>query len=441
MNAPSFHELSPWLSEPEDRRAPLLGHTRADVAIVGGGYTGLSTALALRESGLSVALVEQDFCGSGASGRNAGHLTPTIGKDLPTLLRHFGEQRTGDLVGFAEEAVKHTEKTIVRLSLDCDYRPVGNVIAGLHARHRPPLERAARVAEMVGAPFHFLDEADVRARDLPQFVKFGAIEASGGHLHPGKYVQGLRRAVLQAGVELFEDTSVTSIERKGSRVHLRTASGSLDCERLVLATNAYTPSTLGRMAHRVFPLRVSLFRTRPLSAAEWDRLGWARREGIYTAHESLENFRPLPDGRILGGSKVVQYAFGSKLAPGSQPSAFQTLADLFRKRFPELRDVAIEDFWGGWIAMTLDFLPFFDADKSDRIVHAMGYNGHGIAQATFAGSMAADLVMGRRNRWVELLRRHSLPLPPEPFRWLGVKALLGYLGRIDAKVDRNLSRP
>ena len=91
--------------------------------------------------------------------------------------------------------------------------------------------------------------------------------------------------------------------------------------------------------------------------------------------------------------------------------------------------------------MTLDFLPFFGADKSGRIVHAMGYNGHGIAQATFAGSMAADLVMDRKNRWVELLRRRSLPLPPEPFRWLGVKALLGYLGGVDAKVDRDLSRP
>ena len=134
----------------------LEGEISADVCIVGGGYTGLSTALALREEGVDVAVVEADFAGSGASGRNAGHLTPTIGKDLPTLLRLYGRERAAALARFADRAVEHTESLIEKLSIDCHYDPSGNLLAAVHEAQLPRLERSARVGAELGAQVRFV---------------------------------------------------------------------------------------------------------------------------------------------------------------------------------------------------------------------------------------------------------------------------------------------
>ena len=142
----SFRETSPWLAPPADRQAPLTEDRSADVVIVGGGYTGLSTALCLRDAGIDVALLEADFCGFGASGRNAGHLTPTIGKDLPTTLRLFGEERASALVRFADAAVEYTEEVIEKQGIDCQYAANGNVVAGVHPKHERSLSRAAQAA-------------------------------------------------------------------------------------------------------------------------------------------------------------------------------------------------------------------------------------------------------------------------------------------------------
>src|ERR671915_262401 len=121
-----------WLDPPPDPGAPLEGDVEADVVVIGAGYTGLWTALALRERGADVVVLERDYAGFGASGRNAGHVTPTIGKDLPTLLRMYGRERGGALVRLAEEAIEHTEHAIESRGIDCDYVPAGNVLAGLH---------------------------------------------------------------------------------------------------------------------------------------------------------------------------------------------------------------------------------------------------------------------------------------------------------------------
>ena len=440
MAMPEFFETSPWIAGGVERQPPLAGAIRADVVIVGGGFTGLSTALSLREAGVDVALIERDHCGYGASGRNAGHLTPTIGKDFPTLVKYVGKDRAAEYARFADRAVHYTEAMITRLGVDCEYRPTGNIITGLHPRHRKPLAEGADLAARLGVGVAFLDEAEVRRRNLPSHVRFGVIEQSGGHLHPGKYVLALRQAALDAGVRIFEDSAVTAIEDAASPVVVRTATGSVTAEKLVVATNAYTPATLGRMRSKVFPVRVTLFRTAPLTAAQWQRIGWDGREALYTAHEAMENYRPQADGRISGGSKWVQYGYGSTLTTGHLPEVFAQWRALFAQRFPELPDVGIESFWGGWIGLTLDFLPLHQANARGTVFHGIGYNGHGIAQGTYAGPMLADQVLGRPNAEVDLFRRRLFPLPPEPLRWLVLKGITAMLDRIDNRVDADLQK-
>ncbi len=427
-----------WLQSPDDLQPALQGQVQADVVIVGGGYTGLSAALALRESGVDVVLLEMDYCGKGASGRNAGHLTPTIGKDLPTLVRAVGKQRALELAQFADRAVHYAEETIKKYAIDCDCRAVGNITAGLHPCHRAPLERVADLAANLDIGLSFLDEDEVRRRRLPGMTRFGLLEHAGGHLHPGKYVLGLRRAALAAGVRIYEQTAVTVVGKSSNRPTVRTEHGQVVSDKVLLATNAYAPSTLGLLKSRVFPLRVSLFQSRPLTPGEREAIGWNGAEGLYTAHESMESYRLTAEGRIVGGAKFIHYACGGKLASGYRPEVFRQWADIFKLRFQELPALEIETFWGGWVAMTLDFLPFSFAGAKGSVYYAMGYNGHGIAQATLNGRMIADRILGRPNPDSDLLQRRVWPVPPEPFRYLGVQAFKWYYDRIDRKVDADL---
>lgn len=432
-----YEEIGPWVRPPSDLQPSLAANLETDVVVIGGGYTGLCTALALRESGADVAIVEADFAGSGASGRNAGHLTPTIGKDIPTLLRMFGRERAESLVAFADHAVAHTEEILRRYEIDCDYTANGNVMAGVHPKQERGLRNAAEAARSFGAEVHFAEGNELRERGLPPAFLFGAFEERGGVLDPGRYVTGLRRAALEAGVRLFEDSPLTSLE-PGPRIVVRTPGGSVRAPQAVLATNAYTTGT-GLKTRTVAPLRVSLFESDVLSASDLERLDWRGREGVYTAHEVLESFRMTARNTIVGGSKVVRYAYGSALAPGYAPDAFDTVESAFRARFPELRDLGVARFWSGWIGLTPDFLPALGVEGThENLFYGLGYCGHGVAQATLMGTMLAERMQGREPEREAALRRRLWSWPPEPLRWAAANLIQGALTALDRRTDRQI---
>lgn len=427
-----------WLEPPSDRQPALSSTQSCDVAVIGGGYTGMAAALALRQQGADVVLLEGEFCGAGASGRNAGHVTPTIGKDTITCLKTFGVERALQLVGFAEAAIDFLDGVIGRYGIDCDYVRHGNIIAGLHEAHRKPLQRSAELGATHGLQLHYLDDAAMRQRQIPPAFRFGVHEARGGVLHTGKYVAGLRTALLGSGVRVHEDSRVRRIER-GPTLRFHTEDGVLSAGKALLATNAYTTSEFGLLKSKILPVRASLFVTRRLTDRELASLGWPNREGLYTAHELLENYRLTNDDRLLGGSKEIAYAYGSKLAEGYQPHSFALLETVFRERFPMLRAVPIETFWGGWIALTLDFLPIWGWLGAERnLAYYSGCNGHGIPQCTFMGDVMGRVLLGAASPWTALLTRRSFPLPPEPIRTATVKGLNWYYARRDRKIDAAL---
>jgi glycine/D-amino acid oxidase-like deaminating enzyme len=179
--------------------------------------------------------------------------------------------------------------------------------------------------------------------------------------------------------------------------------------------------------------------TRRLTDPELASLGWPNREGLYTAHELLENYRLTSDNRILGGSKEIHYAYGSKLAEGYQPRSFELLTTIFYERFPMLRHVPIETFWGGWIAMTPDFLPISGwLGAQENLAYYSGCNGHGIPQCTFMGDVMGRVLLGAPSRWTALLDRWKIPIPPEPIRTVAVKAINWYCARKDLRIDAEL---
>jgi gamma-glutamylputrescine oxidase len=427
-----------WMAGVHDATPALAGDLEVDAAVIGAGYTGLSTALALRAHGLSVAILEQRIAGFGASGRNAGHLTPTIGKDLPTLARVFGRTRGRALVALVETAIAHVERTLATYTIACDYAPVGNVMAAVHPRQHHALDRAARAAETLGLDGELLEPDAMRRRGLPQAFTRGFLLRRGGILDPGRYVRGLRAAALAVGAELYEGTPVERLE-DGEPAVVHTPHGRVRARLVILATNAYTPA-LGWLTNRIVRVHVYLFATAPLSAAERAAVDWREREGIYTAHEMLESYRLTADQRIVGGAKTVRYGYGGA-ALADDAATYAVLEAAFRERFPELRDVAIERRWGGPIAFALDFLPVVGrTGRHGNILYGAGYAGHGVALASYAGTMLADLVLDRDGPGRALWARRVIPLPPEPLRWLVVKGLTSVFGAIDRRVDRAVQR-
>jgi glycine/D-amino acid oxidase-like deaminating enzyme len=428
-----FDEMGAWVQVPADLKAPPAGDLRADVVVIGGGCTGLSTALQLRAAGADVIILEKDFVGSGASGRNAAVVTGAIVQDLSLTRRLLGRELAAARAGFADAAVSYLEETIEKHKIECDYTPSGTVLTNVHPDQEATLRKKGELAREYGSPVRFLSNAEMRERGLPPTFLSGVLEEQGGTLDPGKYMSGLRRAALEAGVRLFEETRVLEVP-DGPRATVRTEAGN------VSADYAYTPA-LGRFRRKVVPIRVSLFETEPLGRDLLEALGWHGREPVNTAHELAETYVRTARGTLVGGIKVAGYAWGSKLAAANEPSAFRSIHAAFRERLPELRDVGVARFWSGWVAFTTDFNPVFGVEGTHgNILYGLGYAGHGLSQGTLMGAVLAERVLGREHRLESAVRRRVRSWPPEPFRWVGVKLVIARLLAADRRIDRKIRR-
>jgi glycine/D-amino acid oxidase-like deaminating enzyme len=417
----------------------LDGDLRADVVVVGAGYTGLSTALALREAGADVVVLEADRAGAGASGRNSGHLSTSVGSPAKVLVRSLGEESARTFFRFSDEAVAYTERLMRSLDIDADYVANGNIAASVHPNHDARLEAEVRARRALGARVAFLSDADMRSRAVPPAFRCGVLHEPGGVLHPGKYVRGLYDAAFRASVRVFEQTPVERIDDREPTVRAVTPSGVVSADTLVIATNAFTAS-LGRLTRALIPLRVCCVETEPLSTDERAALGWSGREGLSTTHSIAESYRWTPRGSIAIGTRIVRYARNSALSTSSDEAAFSVLEQALRVRLPMLAGTRIAARWGGWIGFTTDTLPLLGTGgPHGNVFHALGYSGHGIAQATFLGELLAARVLGKRNELTAPFERKARNWPVEPLRWIGASALLGALERLDARTDRKIA--
>lgn len=430
-----YRPIGAWVEQPADRQPPLVGSIDADVVVVGGGFAGLSTALELTAAGARVVLLERDFCGFGASGRNAGYLAGGQGLKFGLFAKRLGEERTRAITRFYQEGVAYVEDRIDHYGIDCDYLQTGLLRAAIHPSQADGLRAKMEAAISYGAPATFLDSDELRRRGIPPAFLCATYSPNGGTLHPGKYVLGLRRAALEAGVSIFEDSAVLSWD-EGRTITCRTAGGAARAPFLVVATNAYTPA-LGLLRNRVSPIRVSGLETEPLSPAQLARLGWAGREGIVTPHITMESHRLTVDNRLVVTTKRIDYLYGSRTPNEPDEAAYRALAEALYERFPMIGDVAVNACWSGYISLARDGLPVVgDVGEHGNILYSSGCSGHGVGTQSLIGKLLAQRIGGANPDLLVALQHASPRVPPEPARWIGLKSALRAADFLDGRVNR-----
>jgi len=428
-----------WLAtRPEHPSESLDGDRRADVTIIGAGFTGLWTALFLKEldPALSIAVLEQGVSGCGASGRNAGIVGETLDHSHELAADHFGPVEARELARLGRENLDELAQFLADRRIDAELSQAGQLIMALTPAHRTQLKAAVEFAHGLGVRdwrFFSAEEAQAEVRS-PLYL--GALFAPrSGVLHPIKLLDGLRLEAVRLGVRLFERTPVSGLSFPRGGVVTLSPAGAVTSEKAVLATNAYTHHLWPRLLRRFLPLYDYILVSEPLSASQRETLGWRQNRGVTDARTFFNYSRLTSDGRLLWGTSEAVYYRGNRVERSCDHSAFHytSLHASFRRHFPQISDLRFPYAWGGPICATTRLTPFFGSTAAGRLFYGLGYTGHGIGTTRLAGKILAHLVLGRRNPLLELsmVRRKPFPYPPEPLRAPMVKAVTHALRRVD----------
>lgn len=437
-NIRTYRALGGWVTAPVDPQPMLDGKVNADVVIVGAGLAGLCAALELARQGTKVVVLERGFAGYGASSRNAGYLAGGQGLKYDRFLGTIGTENARQIMRFYEQGVRFAEEMFEEHEIDCDYSRTGLIRAGIDPSQEPKLRKAMRIEAELGLPSVFLDQTEMRARGIPPAFLFGSYVAKGGTLDPGKYVLGLRRAALRAGVRIYENTPLLSYEG-GAVITAKTPRGSVNAPNLMLTTNAHTPQ-FGLLGDRVVPLRVSAIETEPLSPRQLAALGWHGREGITTAHWIMESHRLTARNTLLITTKRLRNPYGYRTPEIPDPHQYRELYTALRDRFSVLENLAIKHSWSGYISYANDGLPVVGVAGVNRnIYYSAGCSGHGLGTQGMVGQMLAQYIQGAGNPLLSVLMSHTSPrMLPMPLQWCSLNLALTAAGWLDDRVNRKV---
>ena len=391
-------------------RPQLNGARDADVCIIGAGYTGLSCALHLAKAGLKVVVLEAQYAGFGASGRNGGQVIPGQRVDQIELERRYGDARARALWHLALEANALVRALIAAHGIDCDVTP-GHIVAAVRDAHARELER---YVEHLAKHYAYSSARYVPASEMPSLVasknyKGGVYDTAGFHLHPLNYALGLARAADEAGVVILEHSPATKVGRDeeiridtGSYIYSNAIQGTVTAKFAVVACNGYLGNLVPELSHRVMPISNYIAATEPLGEARAKALipsGAAVADTKFV----LDYYRLSADGRLLFGG-------GETYGDRDVENAAEIVRPHILRVFPQLADVRVEYAWGGRLAITIPRLPHVGR-LTPNLYFAQGYSGQGVAIATLVGKLIAEAIGGQAARFdvYESLKVPALP--------------------------------
>jgi glycine/D-amino acid oxidase-like deaminating enzyme len=375
-----------WTEMAPPPRRPAVPLPRStDVAIIGGGYTGLAAARELARRGTDVTLLERHTLGWGASGRNGGLILPGYKPEMEELDRRLGSERAARMFQLTLDAIRCLESLITEEGIACDFVHCGAVTLAAKPSHLAALKESGRfLRERLGYETELLGPEEL-GDEIGSKRYHGALVDPGGRaLQPAKYVQGLAQAAGRAGARLIEGVEVTSVDRVNDGFEVGTRLGTLRSKEVLAATDGYTPSALPALRRRVIPIGSYQIATAPLDSELARRLS-PRGRVFSDTKNLLYYFRLSPDGRMVFGGRASFTPTGIKRSAA-------ILAAGMREVFPELAHARIEYAWSGKVGYPMDHLPH--AGRLDGVHYALGYCGHGVALATYLGTRMGMVLAG-----------------------------------------------
>ena len=362
---------------------------QVDVAVIGGGITGLSAALTLAQSGAQVALFEAQTLGWGASSRNGGMALTGLRLGIDTLLAHYGRERAQRMFNASLAAIDTMERLVHDAQLDCDFVRYGHLELAYKPAHARHFAHLAELSEQVFQhPLRLLNQQELAGESGSACYHGGLVDQQSAGVNPARYVAGLARLVQQAGVQLYVQTPVRQVVQTGTHHRVVTAQGEVRAAQLFVGTGGYTGKATPQLQKKVFPVGSYVIVTEPLAAALAQSLAPTNRM-MFDSKNFLYYFRLTPDRRLLFGGRAAFYPETPARIRASAASSRQGMLEVY----PQLRDVQIDYVWGGTIDIPFDRMPH--TGHFGGIYYAIGFAGHGVAMATYLGRIVAETMACR----------------------------------------------
>ncbi|MGF0540025.1 NAD(P)/FAD-dependent oxidoreductase [Agrobacterium sp. ES01] len=414
----------------------------SEIAIVGGGFVGLWSALKARERwpDAQIVVVEADICGVAASGRNGGFCAPSISHGVTNAQTRWSDE-ADTLIRLGRENLDELETDLQLYGIDGEFERSGKLNLAAKPWQVEGLRGLQRSYARNGIEAQFLEGQSLADRLDSPVYSAGLFEPNYALVHPVKLVQGLRRACLDRGVGIYEHTRVDALEQVGGKIRLATEQGNVTASKVIIATNADIP-LLRRLRPMILPIFDYALMTEPLSDAQLEAIGWTGRYGIADSGNRFHYSRKTADNRILWGGFDAIYHRGRRRDPAllNRQASFSTLEANFLAVFPKLSGIKFDYCWGGIIDTSARMTFFAGTAMSGSLAYALGFTGQGVSASRFAALLMLDILEGKRTERTELkmARCRPVPFPPEPFCSLAVKWTQRDLEREDETGYRSL---